>query len=409
MKRSQLASILIVLSISFTGTAAFRVSIPAISFYARSVLEATALGVGMLTSAFFFARALSAIAAGSVADKYGFKVALLAAACFALNALAVQLYGFSSNIAWFVIVRLMQGTLNGLAWVSIQYMLGRLTPKDVRGRAFAVYFAAGTFGTVAGNALYSTLSNAPLATSLAASSLLFLAASALTASLSFLVRGIEVGGGAKEPKARGTTGTRPSPMLGLIAIVPLATVVAGYSIIGSVIGGDLTYVYIKEFLGIPKYVVADAVAVSSIVALLGTYALSWVSDKVGDRVSLRLSVLVGLVGAFMMALPSLPLVITGRALASVGGSAVMSVSRKVAVTYYGRRGVAIGVINATGNAGKVLGSLIAGHLYDVMSGCVTSVGAVHASCFMLAMASLLLIPLLASATLPSTRDWRPHH
>ncbi len=402
MKRPQLASILVILAVSFAGTAAFRVSIPAISFYARSVLEATALGVGMLTSAFFFARALSAIAAGGVADKYGFKVSLLAAVCFALNALAVQLYGLSSNITWFVVVRLMQGALNGLAWVSMQYMLGRLAPKDVRGRAFAVYFAAGTFGTVAGNALYSMLSNAPLTASLAASSLLFLATSALTVSLSFLVRGAEVEGRAKESETHGATGVRPSPMLGLVAIVPLAVVVAGSSIIGSVIGGDLTYVYIKEFLDIPKYAVADAVAVSSIVALLGTYALSWVSDKVGDRVSLRLSILVGLVGAFMMALPSLPLVITGRALASVGGSAVMSVSRKVAVTYYGKRGVAVGVINATGNAGKVLGSLIAGHLYDVMSGCVISVGTLPASCFMLAMASLLLIPLLASATLPSS-------
>jgi len=358
----------------------------------------------MLTSAFFFARALSAIAAGSVADRYGFKVSLLAAVCFALNALAVQLYGLSSNIAWFIIVRLMQGALNGLAWVSMQYMLGRLAPRDVRGRAFAVYFAAGTFGTVAGNALYSMFSNAPLSASLAASSLLFLVASALTASLSFLVRGAEVGSRARESEARGTVGMQPSPMLGLIAIVPLAVVVAGSSIIGSVVGGDLTYVYIKEFLGIPKYMVADAVAVSSIVGLLGTYALSWVSDKVSDRVSLRLSILVGLTGAFIMALPSLPLVITGRALAAVGGSAVMSVSRKVAVTYYGRRGVAVGVINATGNAGKVLGSLIAGHLYDVLSGCVIFVGALPASCFMLAMASLLLIPLLASVTLPSSSE-----
>jgi len=405
VNRPQLVSILVILSISFTGTAAFRISIPAISFYARSVLEATALGVGMLTSAFFFARALSAIAAGSVADKYGFKVSLLAAVCFALNALAVQLYGFSSSITWFVIVRLMQGALNGLAWVSMQYILGRLAPKDVRGRAFAVYFAAGTFGTVAGNALYSMLSNAPLTASLAASSLLFLTASALTASLSFLVRDVKVWDEVRGPGMRGATGAQPSPMLGLIAIVPLAVVVAGSSIIGSVIGGDLTYVYIKEFLGIPKYVVADAVAVSSIVALLGTYTLSWVSDRVSDRVSLRLSILVGLVGASMMALPSLPLVITGRALASVGGSAVMSVSRKVAVTYYGRRGVAVGVINATGNAGKVLGSLIAGHLYDVMSGCVISVGTLPASCFMLAMASLLLIPLLASASLPSSKGY----
>lgn len=404
MKRPQLASISVILAISFAGTAAFRVSVPAISFYARSVLEATALGVGMLTSAFFFARALSAIAAGSVADRYGFRVSLLAAACFALNALAVQLYGFSSNVAWFVIVRLMQGALNGLAWVSMQYMLGRLAPRDVRGRAFAVYFAAGTFGTVAGNALYSMLSNAPLTAALAVSSFLFLATSVLAASLSFLIRGAEVEDRAKEPKAYGATRTQPSPMLGLIAIVPLAVVVAGSSIIGSVVSGDLTYVYIKEFLGIPKYAVADAVAVSSIVGLLGTYALSWVSDKVSDRVSLRLSILVGLAGAFMMALPSLPLVVTGRALAAVGGSAVMSVSRKVAVTYYGRRGAAVGVINATGNAGKVLGSLIAGHLYDMLSGCVVFVGALPASCFMLVTASLLLIPLLASVTLPSSNE-----
>jgi len=406
VERSRLVSIAVIFSVSFAGTAAFRVSIPAVSFYARSVLEATALGVGMLTSAFFFSRALSAIAAGSVADKYGFKVSLLAAICFALNALAVQLYGLSSSMAWFVMVRLMQGALNGLAWVSMQYMLGRLAPRGVRGRVFAVYFAAGTFGAVVGNALYSTLSNAPLTAALTTSSSLFLVTSALTASLPFLTRGSEIKSDVyvKGIGTRKSVGARSPRMLGLTAIIPLAVVVTGSSIIGSVINGDLTYVYIREFLGIPKYVVADAVAASSVVTLLGTYVLSWVSDRVGDRVSLRLSILTGLVGAFMMALPSLPAVITGRALAAVGGSAVMSVSRKVAVTYYGRRGTAVGVINATSNIGKVVGSLIAGQLYDVMSGCVVPVGTFPASCFMLAMASFLLIPLLASASLPSSGE-----
>ncbi len=399
MNQSRLASVLVILAVSFTGTAAFRVSIPAVSLYARGALEATALGVGMLTSAFFFSRALSAVFVGGVADKYGFRVTFLTSACFALNALAVQLYGLSGSIAWFAMIRLVQGGSQRVGWVSVQYVLGRLAPKDVRGRAFAVYFAAGTLGVVAGNALYSSLSNAPLTTTLTASSLLFLTASALTLVLSYIVKGVRAGVVASV--ARGPEATSPTPGLGLVTIIPLTVVVAGYSMVGSVVGGDLTYVYIKESLGIPKYVVADAVAASSIAALAGTYCLSWLSDRVGDRASLRLSVVVGLAGAFMMSLHSLPLVIAGRALATVGGSAVMSVSRKVAVTYYGRKGVAVGVINATGNAGKVLGSLVAGHLYDLMTGCTLTLSMFPTSCFMLAMTSLLLIPLLASITLPS--------
>lgn len=54
---------------AFIGTAAFRVSIPAIAFYAREVLSASAFSIGLLTSAFFATRVIAAVLAGILSSK----------------------------------------------------------------------------------------------------------------------------------------------------------------------------------------------------------------------------------------------------------------------------------------------------------------------------------------------------
>ncbi|MCD6340616.1 MAG: MFS transporter, partial [Desulfurococcales archaeon] len=192
MRRDYLAVGLMIV-LAFVGTVAFRVSMPAVAFYTRSILEASALGVGLLTSAFFAARAIFAVVSGGLADKYGYRVLYFSAAAFLLNAAIVKLYAAASSLPEVLLIRFMQGVFNGIAWVPVQAVLGRLVPKPVRGRVYSIYFALGSLGGMAGNAIYAELAEAPIAAVLTVSAISFAASSALVLATAASVRGLELG------------------------------------------------------------------------------------------------------------------------------------------------------------------------------------------------------------------------
>ncbi len=400
--RARLAAhIALIYAVAFLGTAAFRLSIPAVSFYARTYLEASAFSIGLLTSAFFGARALSAIASGFLAERVGLKW-VIAPAAFALNALAVQAYGLVHSVEWFAVIRLTQGALNGFAWISIQYALGSAAPLRVRGRAYAIYFALGSLGGVFGNLTYSTLASKPLTYSLTASSILFLSASAASALLPLTFKGVEPPSGREGVKGGGR-------LSGVLVIIPVIAMMLCVSLYGSVVRGDLIYIYVKEFLHISKSVVADAIAASGAASLICSYIISWVSDRFSDELALRFSAILALTGALLVSVGMLPALIAGLSINLVGSSAIVTVSRKVAVSRCGRGGVALGLINASGNIGSVTGSAIGGRIYDSLSRHSVIIGGVNLSTFMLVMLTPLIASLIISVYSSSFRGLGNHH
>jgi len=359
--------------LAFVGTVAFRVSIPAVAFYTRSVLEASALGVGLLTSAFFAARAIFAVVSGGLADKYGYRVLYFSAAAFLLNAAIVNLYAATTSLPGVLLIRFMQGAFNGIAWVPVQAVLGRLVPKPVRGRVYSIYFALGSLGGMAGNAIYAELAEAPIAAVLTVSAISFAASSALVLATAALVRGLELGllrGGARRGGGRDSGGAAVAA--GLLGVVPLVIIVLGSSMFNSVIRGDLIYVYMNEVFQLPGEVVARYIALSSLIALPVSYLLSWVSDRVSDAASLRISLGLAFVGALLIGSTWRELALVGLAMAYGGFSGVVPVTRRVAITKYRLGGTALGLVNAFGNVGNVVGAALAGYLYDIVGVVVVS-------------------------------------
>jgi len=392
VRRDYLAAGLMVV-LAFAGTVAFRVSIPAVAFYTRGVLEASALGVGMLTSAFFAARAIFAVVSGGLADKYGYRVLYYSAAAFLLNAAVVNLYAVATSLPEVLAIRFAQGVLNGIAWVPVQVVLGRLVPESVRGRVYSVYFALGSLGGMAGNAIYAGLADAPITAVLAVSAASFAASSALVLATAVSVRGLElrpVRGGTKREIGEGVG--EAGLAVGLLGVVPLVIIVLGSSMFNSVIRGDLIYMYMNEVFELSKEVVAGYVALSSLIALPMSYLLSWVSDRVDDATSLKISLGLVLAGALLVGSTWRELALIGLAMAYGGFSGVVPVTRRVAVTKFRLGGTAIGLVNASGNIGNVVGAALAGYLYDIVGAVV--VGGVTLPT--LIMASLVVASLTAA-------------
>jgi len=375
---------------AFTGTAAFRLSVPAVAYYSRSILEATALGIGLITSAFFTGRALMAIGTGGLADKLRKKMAYLATVAFIINALTTYTYVYASSIYVVALIRFIQGSLNGLGWVSLQYILGGLVNRKFRGRTYSIYFISGSLGGIAGNYIYSEISGFTLGKILLVSSAFFIITSFLTLSVGVSRRELSFDSlHTKKPNNL----TAPSNLkTAYIAPIFLILFVLGLSSAG--LKGDLIYIYFKEWFGLSKSNTASLIATAGLIALVGNYLISWFADSVNDYFALVLSTSLAALGLILVGLTSLIVAVSGLILFSVGASATLTLSRKAAVTFFSKGGFVIGLANAAGNLGSIAGGLIIGYLYDFIKVSYTISSFIHFVGFQAVVGSSSALTLL---------------
>jgi len=383
--------------LAFVGTTAFRVSVPAIAFYAREVLSASAFSVGLLTSMFFAARAVASILAGFLLGKAGkFLLSLIITTSFVINGFIVLLYGLVESVAWLLAVRLCQGFLNGIAWVLVQYVLGMSVSENIRGRVYAVYFALGSLGSVLGNFIYSLISKQELTLSLIVSSTMYILSGiiALVAMRTLSIK-LEI---KRTPSNLSFKGVERASTYGFMtSAILLLLIVLGISAFSSIVRGDLIYIYLSESLSLSKSYVAELVGIASLGSLIGAYLISWLSDKYGNVLALRVSSLLGALGSILLSVRLGGVAITGLLLFYIASSSVIPVSRRAAITEFKLGGLILGVVNAVGNLGNVAGSAIAGYLYDLLDVHSTE-SPFHG------MATLPLIAFVASILLKERRE-----
>ena len=347
---------------AFIGTMAFRISVPAVAFYTRISLKGTMLELGLLTTSFFAARAIAAVLAGELADK-GLKLHILASSCFLIHSLVVMLYRLVRSWLSVVFLKALQGILNGLAWTSVQFVLGAAVKTEVRGRAYSVYFAFGSLGGFAGNIAYSLMPGTGLSKPIALSALAF-SLSALTSM--FLVSPSLTAGKSRRAKARNRSSiirTRPE---GSCLLAWISLMVFGSRAFASLLTGDVIYVYLSEALGISPSLASALVGFGSLVGLLASMAISWVADKKDDRLALSLAVGLSSAGALMTAIRHAALGVAGFLLLAMGVVSLMPLVRRLVMTYQRRRGLALGVVGAVGNVGTASSSVLFGGSLQLM-------------------------------------------
>ncbi len=364
MARRKLAISLFTIT-AYTGTVAFRMSMPAIAFYAKNVLEASMLGIGLLTSSFFIARGITAIIAGGLTDKLRSKMLVASTAGFLLNALVVQLYPAVANIYWLLLLRFVQGVLNGFAWVPIQALLGFITDKNIRGRIYSIYFILGALGALTGNLIYSALSSAPLTHILVISSIFFILSSIkIVLAKSMIGENVSI---ENQFEKRGQPSARHAVQTTILTIIPLILVVFSSNMFSSILKGDLIYVYLNMYLGLSKSIASLIIGFAGVIVLPVNYMISWIADKKSGKTALEISLAIGIVGGLLLSMRNPFLAVSGLILAMIGGSSIVPITRKLAVSIRSYGGTGIGIINTSGNIGSMTGSAIAGLLFDRLS------------------------------------------
>ncbi len=341
---------------------------PAVAFYTRNVLEASAFGIGLLTSIFFIARALSAVISGRLSDKYKQKTLYLPIISFFLNAFAVYTYSYAINLSQILFIRFIQGILNGLAWVPIQTILGLSVKYSIRGRVYSAYFIAGSLGVMGGNMLYAVISKEPLRYILLISTIAFLISSFLTLIIKCKIKTLVTLESKEEVKLVTTELPRQSysSIISKIEIFSLLIIVLGVGFFNSVTRGDLIYIYMNEYLRLEKSLVASFIALASLFGLLLSYPISWISDKYTGRYALKIALLSCVFGALILSIEVGWISILSLALVYTGAASIVPIARKIGVSHPTSGGIIIGLINALANAGNVLGSALAGYLYDIL-------------------------------------------
>jgi MFS family permease len=358
--RREVIIVILTLAVAFTGTAAFRLSVPAVAFFTRSVLEASALGIGLLTSAFFTGRALTSPIAGGLADKLRNRVAYIATVAFAANAAAVYAYSLAGSIWLVASIRFIQGSLNGFAWVSMQYILGASVSEHYRGRAFSAYFILGSIGGISGNWIYSILSNLPISQILLRSSILFLTASALSCLIALSTTALPPSVEKRSVRYSRSEGQA----LRTSQALPLLLMLFATGLASALVRGDLIYVYFKEAFSLGRGYVAFYIGLASLIGLAVNYLLGWTADSLGDATALTISSAVAVVGLITISIKAFPLAIAGLIFYGAGSSSTVTISRRSALTSFAKGGTVIGLVNMSGNLGSVLGGLTAGRAYD---------------------------------------------
>ena len=338
---------------AFMGTMAFRISVPAVAFYTRTALKGTMLELGLLTTSFFAARAIAAVLAGELADR-GLKLHVLASSCFLAHSVVVMSYRLARSWSSVMVLRALQGLLNGLAWTSVQFVLGAAVRTEIRGRAYSIYFAFGSLGGFAGNIAYSLMASPSLSKPVALSALAF-SLSALTSM--FLVSPGLSGGKNGCPRAQGGRyqGPRGSGLLTWISLM-----VFGSRAFASLLTGDVIYIYLSEVLGVGPSLASAIVGLGNLVGLMASMAISWVADKKDDRLALSLAVGLSSAGALTAAVRHALLGVAGFLLLAMGVVSLMPLVRRIVMTYQRRRGLALGVVGAVGNVGTASSSVLFG-------------------------------------------------
>jgi len=350
-----LVPVALLIVLSFTGTAAYRSTLPVASFYARSVLGVTALAVGGMTAAFYLLRAGAAVGSG-YASTTARRAGALVAAAFALHVGLVAYLASGPGYGGLLLLRASQGILNGLAWTSAQVLLASYVPPGYRGRAYAVYGISGSLGSMVGDLLYSRLSTRCLAYSAA----LFTASSLIGAILALRApQALPTGRGEQARRARRGPGALPgSGLVGPYLFVFVAAV-AYVSVMGI---GDIAYVYYREALGMSRASTAALRGVAGFLGTLAGFGLGWLADVGGAGLSIAVAYSASALGALLISIPTLYTAGLGIAWVTASGRAFFPTARKLA-SEMPRGNVMLGYLGAVTNISSAAGALVYGYTY----------------------------------------------
>ncbi|WP_324736725.1 MFS transporter [Thermococcus sp. SY098] len=375
--RQHYLGIALLIASAFTGTLAFRLAVPAVAFYTRDILKASMVNISVISASFILARSLSALFSGLLLEKRK-SLVYLGALAMTGNALAVNLYPFTSSWIHVVGIKLMNGFLNGIAWPIAQFVIAVSSPKEIRSRVTALYFIFGNFAGLLGNYTYALTQEFGLKGQMyLASFFFFLTALCMLLSYWLLYEKIV-------PKREKDTkeGEAPVDAKKILILSALISFLVAFT------SGEITYVYVAETLNLDRGTAATLIGLIGFIATLLAYIPSKFADLGNERkVIITVSILAG-VSPILAAIKNPVTVFLGILMAIFAAQTFRPISRSLLASAK-RASAAIGGINAVRNISTTAGQLVFGLAYSL--GEVAILGIVlKAALLIFAPVSLLL-------------------
>ena len=349
--------------VAFVVALGFGIVAPAIPLFARSFGVGTT-AVGLAVSAFAFFRFVSAFGGGSLVERLGERVVLVAG--LVLVAVTSGIAGLATSFPVFLSLRAAGGVGSAMFTVASLALLLRVAPPSHRGRAAATYQSGFILGGIAGPAaggLLATLSpRLPF----------FLYAAALIVAGAVAMVLLRVPGGGPAVPQTADAPAAPVPLRSALrSRAYMAALVANLGV-GWVLFGvrnSLVPLYVTEELGRSAAWAGAGLLAGSAAQALALLRSGRLADTWGRRPSLLLGTATGTAALSLLVLPPatgvflLSMATYGLAaalLASVPAALVGDVSPA-------RGGRVVAVFQMSADLGAVAGPLVAGWLTDVAS------------------------------------------
>ncbi len=384
MRRHSLlqTGLLFIYGLAGTGMLGHGLIHPILPIFARR-LNATGLEVGLLTSGFMVARALTAYLVGRHVDKTGHTNRLVKIGFFFVFMLAFS-FAFTDSYEGLLIIRFGQGICFGLIWPTTQVMIADLTKNDFRTRALSLYQITGRLGVLLSRLLFSAL-------------LMIAGGMGLTESASFKV--IFFAGGAIffvgflesvfMPDARRSVAVRPK------TTPPYPVFILGF-IFGALLSlAPLSIVFFNEHFHIELLGIAYILLGLDIISMGAMYISSHFSDRIGVRKALWIIIVPCFAAALCLPFAShLAVFLLCYFILRAMISSFIPISRAYATSVNSGMGSNIGMLNMTTNLGSVIGPIVGGLAYDHFANGFRIAGYSAIALLLVPAAVILVMPYL---------------
>lgn len=325
---------------------------PILPIFARRV-GATGVEVGLLTSGFMLARAITAFTIGRDIDQSGRRTIYVRIGFFCVFMIAFG-YFFVDSYFGLLFLRFCQGICSGLMWPATQIMVVEQADKNYRTRALSLYQITGRIGGLLSRAVLGLILLITVRVGLNELS---------SFRVVFIIAGIFLMAGFLDTLF--VPEYKKAPRIKNKGKPPYSIFFLGF-IFGALMAlAPISIVFFNEYYSMSILAIAILLLGLDLITIIAMYGSSHLTDNIGINKSLWFVVIPCLVAALL--LPFVRVFIVFVALYFVLRMAISSfvpISRAYATNISTEIGSNIGTLNMLTNLGAVIGPIIGGYIYD---------------------------------------------
>lgn len=325
---------------------------PILPIFARR-LGATGVEVGLLTSGFMLARAITAYMMGKNADRTGRRTIYVRIGFFCVFMIAFG-YFFIDSYFGLLFLRFCQGICSGLMWPATQIIVVEQADKTYRTRALSLYQITGRIGGLLSRAVLGII-------------LIVTARMGLSELSSFrvifIIGAIILIGGFIDTLF--VPEYKKVPRIEKKGKPPYSIFLLGFVFGAMMALAPISIVFFNEFYGISPLAIAILLLGLDVLTIVAMYGSSHLTDSIGIKRSLWFVIIPCFAAALLLPFVRVFIIfVVIYFMLRMSISSFVPISRAYATNISTEVGSNIGTLNMLTNLGAVVGPIIGGFIYD---------------------------------------------